>query len=186
MIALLRRQVPIIQYYDQKITGETTFRQQFLPMCNRENASHLCIAGLCSDCQEALELIQNKLLVQLELPLNAAKESFFGVVCTFGQLKPLEALLQLTDLMPLIYKCLLQYIGKPSYLDLCDRDIDYELFGTSKTQKMQVKRRMARLLQDALDYCSNQTEFEWIDLAQQWRKNPIYYYSSDDVEKKHG
>lgn len=120
------------------------------------------------------------------MPLNASKESFFGVVCTFGQLKPLEALLQLTDLMPLIYKCLLQYIGKPSYLDLCDRDIDYELFGTSKTQKMQVKRRMARLLQDALDYCSNQTEFEWMDLAQQWRKNPIYYYSSEDMEKKNG
>lgn len=38
-------------------------------------------------------------------------------------------------LKELIYKTVLMNWVKPSYLDLCERDVDYELFQTSRTQK---------------------------------------------------
>ncbi|CAL6114848.1 Conserved_hypothetical protein [Hexamita inflata] len=185
-IALLRRSEAIISFYDQKITGDPKFRQQFLPFQNRLGATNLQVAALCFDCPAALELVENQHLIEAELPLNAATESFFSIVCTFGQLKPLNALLKNKSLLPLIYKVVLSYIGKPSYLDLCERDVDYILYQTSRTQKQQIKKRMAYLIQDALDYCVNQQDYEWKNLQLEWKKNPLYYYEEDDVSKQNG
>lgn len=96
------------------------------------------------------------------------------------------ALLEHKDLMALIYKTVLMNHTKPSFLDFCDRDVDYDLFQTSRTQKAQLKKQMALLIQDALDYCVNQTEYEWKVLQAEWKKNPLYYYEEDDVNKQNG
>lgn len=51
-------------------------------------------------------------------------------------MKPLTSLLKhLRDpaLKELIYKTVLMNWSKPSYLDLCERDVDYQVFSTSRT-----------------------------------------------------
>lgn len=76
-------------------------------------------------------LIENPYFVQEELPVNATTESFFTVICTFGQMKPFTSLMtHMKDrqLKELIYKTVLMNWVKPSYLDLCERDVDYALF----------------------------------------------------------
>ena len=158
-----------------------------LPFQNRIGATHLKVAALACDCAAVRSIFEvNIHVVESELLIDASQEGFFSVICMFGQLKPLKALLMNDKLRPLTYKAVLMYTSKPSFLDLCDREINYELFRTSRTQKMQLKLQMANLLQDALDYCVNQEGYEWKYLQQEWRKNPLYYYAEDDTEKKRG
>lgn len=45
---------------------------------------------------------------------------------------------------------------------------------------------MAILIQDALDFCSNQTTYEYQMLKNEWRKNILYYYEEDDVQRTNG
>lgn len=45
---------------------------------------------------------------------------------------------------------------------------------------------MAILIQDALDFCANQTTYEYQMLKNEWRKNILYYYEEDDVQRVNG
>lgn len=185
-IAILRKSSDVIRFYDRKITGDPKFRNQFLPFQNRIGATHLHLAVLNCDCPAVMELFENRFLIETELPVGASTEGIFGVICTFGQQKPLTMLMKHQELHQLVYKVVLQYTKKPNYLDLCERDVDYQLYNTSKTQKAQLKKQMAILIQDALDFCLNQQDLEWKLLLIEWKKNPIYYYDESDTMKQNG